>query len=90
MAWQGLELRHLTAFRAVTEERSFSAAAQRLGYTQSAISNQVRDLERCVGTRLLERTRGSRNIHPTRQGRVLYRYAVAILDHVEHAAAALS
>lgn len=90
MTWQGLELRHLMALRAVAEERSFSAAALRLGYTQSAISNQVRDLERCVGVRLFERKRGSRNIHPTRQGRVLYRYAVAILEHVEHAAAALS
>ncbi len=88
--WQGVELRHLIALRAVAEERSFSGAAQRLGYTQSAVSSQVRDLERAVGLRLFERTRGTRTTVPTRAGRILYRHAVAILDQLEVARVVVS
>jgi DNA-binding transcriptional LysR family regulator len=84
-SWQGLQLRHLAALQAVAEERSFSGAGHRLGYTQSAVSAQVRDLEICVGARLFERTRGSRTILLTEQGRILYRHAVAILEHLDAA-----
>jgi DNA-binding transcriptional LysR family regulator len=84
-SWQGLQLRHLSALRAVAEERSFSAAALRLGYTQSAISAQVKELERCTGERLFDRTRGSRTIVLTEPGRVLYRHAVAVLEQLDAA-----
>ena len=83
--WQGLQLRHLAALQAVAEERSFSGAGHRLGYTQSAVSAQVKELERCVGLRLFERTRGSRTIVLTEPGRILYRHAVAILEHLDAA-----
>jgi molybdate transport repressor ModE-like protein len=83
--WHGLQLRHLLTLRAVAEEGSFSAAASRLGYTQSGVSAQVRTLERCVGARLVERRRGSRSIALTEQGAVLNRYAIAVLGQLDAA-----
>jgi molybdate transport repressor ModE-like protein len=85
--WPGLELRHLLALQAVAREGSFAAAAEALGYTQSAISQQISALERAVGQRLVERPGGRRRIWLTEAGEALLRHADAIVAHV-HAAAA--
>jgi DNA-binding transcriptional LysR family regulator len=76
--WLGLDLRHLIALHAIADERSFGKAAERLGYTQSAISQQIATLERIVGLRLIERPGGPRPISLTEAGRVLLRHADAI------------
>ena len=77
-AWHGVELRHFVALEAIARERSFSAAAFSLGYTQSAISGQITTLERLVATTLFERLPGSRGVALTDEGRVLVEHAAAI------------
>ncbi|HEX2345417.1 MAG TPA: LysR family transcriptional regulator [Gaiellaceae bacterium] len=76
--WLGLDLRHLIALKAIADEGSFGRAAERLGYTQSAISQQIATLERIVGLRLVERPGGPRPISLTEAGRILLRHADAI------------
>src|ERR671933_764191 len=77
--WAGLELRHLLALDAVAREGSFGRAAIALGYTQSAISQQIAALERIVGERLLERPGGQRPVTLTEAGELLLRHADAIV-----------
>lgn len=77
--WLGIELRHLTALSAVAQEGSFRGAADRLGYVQSAISQQVAHLEEMVGARLVDRRRGVRAIAPTPAGALLLEHFGAIL-----------
>ncbi len=76
--WLGLDLRHLIALKAIADEGSFGKAAERLGYTQSAISQQIAALERIVGMRLIERPGGPRPISLTEAGQTLLRHADAI------------
>ena len=78
LSWPGLELRHLTAFHAVVDEGSFGRAARRLGYTQSAVSQQVAALERAVGRRLLTRARGGGRPALTTAGKIVLAHADAI------------
>jgi DNA-binding transcriptional LysR family regulator len=78
LSWPGIELRHLTALCGVAAERSFVRAATRLGYTQSAVSQQIAALERAVGHRLVERTHGRGPVELTPAGRVVVQHAEAI------------
>ena len=61
----------LTAFVAVARERSFTRAAAKLGVSQSALSQTVRQLETRLGVRLLTRT--TRSVAPTEAGERLFR-----------------
>jgi DNA-binding transcriptional LysR family regulator len=76
--WIGVELRHFLALEAVANEGSFHGAAASLGYTQSAISQQIAALERAVGHKLVERPGGSRPVHLTRAGEIVLTHAQAI------------
>jgi DNA-binding transcriptional LysR family regulator len=78
--WMGIELRHLAALRAVIEEGSFNRAALRLGYTQSAISQQISSLERILGHRLLNRQIGSNKISLTPAGERFLAHAERLLE----------
>lgn len=75
------------ALDAVARHRSFNAAADDLGYTQSAVSQQVVALERVVGTRVFDRGSGPRPVRLTEPGRVLLGHAQAILARVDAASA---
>jgi DNA-binding transcriptional LysR family regulator len=85
-----VELRHLAALTAVAREGSFRGAADSLGYVQSAVSQQIAQLEQLVGARLLERARGSRRIRVTPPGELLVEHAEQILARMHAARADLS
>jgi DNA-binding transcriptional LysR family regulator len=78
-----MELRHLRYFCAVAGDQSFTLAARRLHVSQSGVSGQVRDLEREIGVRLLQRT--PREVSLTPEGAVFLREAQEILKHSERA-----
>jgi DNA-binding transcriptional LysR family regulator len=82
-----LDVRKLAALREIAARGSFSAAARRLNYSQSAISQQVAQLEREVGTLLIER-RG-RRIRMTPAGQALADRAGPILRDLREAEAEL-
>lgn len=66
--------RHLLTLAAVVRLRSFAAAADELGYTQSAVSQQIAELEKRVGARVVNR----RPVQPTEVGQALLETEVAI------------
>jgi DNA-binding transcriptional LysR family regulator len=72
-----IDPRHLRVLREVSRTGSYSEAARRLGYTQPAISQQMRALERSVGTVLF--TRAGRRMVLTEAGEALARHAAGIL-----------
>jgi molybdate transport repressor ModE-like protein len=85
--WLGVELRHFAALQALASEGSFGRAARRLGYTQSAVSQQIATLERIVGARLVERPGGPRPVSLTEAGTLLLRHADSIVARLRAAQA---
>ncbi|WP_175417248.1 LysR family transcriptional regulator [Arthrobacter sp. 24S4-2] len=79
-----IELRHLIAFTEVARTRSFTAAAESMGFTQSAMSQQIRRLERVLGHRLIDRS-GGRTVTLTEAGTVLLGHAEGIQSRLESA-----
>jgi molybdate transport repressor ModE-like protein len=88
--WLGIELRHFLALEAVARAGSFGKAAASLGYTQSAVSQQIATLERIVGQRLVERPGGPKAVSLTEAGRLLLTHADAIAARVAAAQADLT
>src|ERR687885_219374 len=82
-----LDVRRMRVLREVAAEKSFSAAAQKLGYTQSAVSQQIAALEREAGSTLIERN--PRGIRLTDAGEALVRHADKILARLAEAEAEL-
>jgi DNA-binding transcriptional LysR family regulator len=86
----GVELRHFLALQAISAHGSFGRAAKALGYTQSAISQQIAALERSVGEKLVERPGGPRAVSLTEAGELLLRHAEAIIARMKAAQADLA
>src|SRR5256885_16878387 len=80
-----MELRHLRYFVSVAEQGGFLKAAGQLRVAQSALSKQIRDLEREVGVALFERL--SRGVRLTAAGEVFLAEARATLERAAGAVA---
>lgn len=83
-----LDVRRMQVLRAVISSGSITAAARNLGYTPSAISQQLSTLEREAGVELLERV--GRGVRPTPAGSLLSEYAETLSGQLAKAEAALT
>jgi molybdate transport repressor ModE-like protein len=88
-SWLGVEIRHFAALQGVASQGSFGGAARQLGYTQSAVSQQIATLERIVGEQLVERPGGPRAVSLTEAGHLLLRHADSIVARLQAAQADL-
>jgi DNA-binding transcriptional LysR family regulator len=82
-AGRSLELRHLQALRAVADTGTFGRAAELLGFSQSAVSQQIAALERTIAQPVFERHRGPRPVTLTPAGALLLERATEILERLE-------
>jgi DNA-binding transcriptional LysR family regulator len=82
-----LDVKRLKVLREVAARGSFSAAAESLAYTQSAVSQQIAALEREAGAVLVDR--GARGVRLTEAGNALVAHADVILARLDDAEAEL-
>src|ERR671916_1312727 len=82
-----LDVRRMRVLREVAVRGSFSAAAEALSFTQSAVSQQIAALEREAGTVLVQRN--ARGVRLTEAGEALVRHAEAIMARLAEAEAEL-
>lgn len=78
-----LKLHDLRVLMAVAQAGSMSKAATLLNTTQPAVSRSIRELERTIGVRLLDRK--SQGVEPTSYGRALLDGGAAVFDDLSHA-----
>lgn len=83
-----MELRQLTTFVRVAQFQSFSKAAASLGYSQSAVTVQIRLLEEELGVRLFDRM--GKRVSLTGQGRIFQESAIGIIQDVNRAKQSLA
>ena len=76
-----MDLKQIRYFVAVAEERSFTAAAERLHITQPPLSRQIQLLEESLGVQLIERD--NRPLTLTEAGRLFYEQSLQLLTRVE-------
>lgn len=78
-----MEFNQLESFVSIVKHNSFSKAAKELYLTQPTISNNIQNLEKELGTTLLDRK--SKIITLTDSGQVLYKYTVELINIRDHA-----
>lgn len=83
-----MELRNLKTFETICRLGSFSAAAQQLGYAQSSVTAQIKQLERETGCRIFDRI--GRTPRLTGKGEILLQYARQVLAQTDTVLARLS
>ena len=79
-----LDIQSLRVLKAIADEGSITAAADLLGYSQPAVSQQLRRLEDRIGVAVVERV--GRSVRLTEAGRILARYAPAVTPALDAAA----
>ena len=82
---RGSDFAELRAFAAVVERASFARAADHLGFSPSALSQTIRQLESRLDVRLLNRT--TRSVAPTSAGARLYERIVPVIQELDAAVA---
>ena len=78
-----MEFRQLETFVAIAKYKSYSKAAESLFLTQPTLSNHIINLEKSLGTTLINRS--NKQISLTPAGKILYEYALQILQVKESA-----
>ena len=78
-----MDFRQLETFVEVVKLKSFSKAAERLFITQPTVTNHIQNLEKELGTLLINRY--GKKITLTDAGNLLYKYAINILNSCEMA-----
>lgn len=71
--------RQLASLVAIVEEGTFARAARSVGFTQSAISQQIASLEKSVGIAVFDRPKGPKPVELTPAGHILVDYARNVL-----------
>ncbi len=82
-----MEIRNIISFQKICEHGSFSRAAEELGYSQSAVTMQIKQLENELKVRLFDRI--GRTLQLTEDGRMFLSYASTIVAASENAKEAL-
>lgn len=83
-----MEYREINTFLQVAQQQSFSKAAKQLGYSQAAVTIQIKQLEKELNVHLFDRI--GKQISLTHQGQVFYNYAISIVKSMEQAKYAVS
>lgn len=83
-----MEFREITSFLEVARLKSFSKAAQNLGYSQAAVTIQIKNLEQELGVRLFDRI--GKQVSLTHQGIVFIHYANQLVNGLSQAKSALA
>lgn len=78
-----MDLRQLETFIKVVDLKNFSGAAEKLYITQPTVTNHIQNLEKELDTILINRS--GKNISLTEAGRLLYKYAIHIVNSCEMA-----
>ena len=78
-----MEIKNLITFVRLTEVQNFSKTAEQLGYSQSAVTMQIKQMEAELQTQLFERI--GKHVKLTQAGERLLPYALEILDSVRKA-----
>lgn len=81
---RSFDVHDLDVIRAIADNRSITAAAEALGMSQPAVSQQLHRLERRVGLPLVERV--GRGVRLTEAGRIMSRHAPAVTTALDAAA----
>ena len=83
-----MEVRQLNTLIRAAQFQSFSKAAESLGYSQSAVTVQIKAPEEELGVRLFDRM--GKRVILTAQGQCFLEYANSILDTIQSARQALN